>query len=148
MNDTVRLAMEQAALHFGGEGTFNACGFSRALVRIAGLSGVQLDGQLVRVILHGRTDVEQMSGGSHYKILERLDVDEEVVAETNWRWAVEEKLGLRDVSAMRAVESIGDIGKQVEEARRVARRLLPGVNYLDHPKMLALRNEHPWLEAK
>jgi len=69
--DVVWLAMHQAVEAYGGEadGTFNAAGFSSCLMRIAGLKGV-IDGNLVKAILAGRSDVEMLKpGDAHYKLL-------------------------------------------------------------------------------
>lgn len=69
MNDAVRLAALQAADEFGGkDGTFNAAGFSTALCRIAGVKS-SLDGRVVRALLCGRTDIEPLHGGAHYRAL-------------------------------------------------------------------------------
>lgn len=68
MNDVIRLAMERAAARFGGaDGMFNGAGFSSALMRLANLSGV-IDGQLVRTMLTGRSDVIPLGGG-HYRMV-------------------------------------------------------------------------------
>lgn len=71
MNDLVRLAMERAADSFdkGVSGLFNAAGFSNALMDLAKLNGV-IDGELVRVILAGRNDVEVCLGGAHYRLVD------------------------------------------------------------------------------
>jgi len=71
MNDAVALAMRQAARSFAAEDrrTFNAANFSEALARIAGTKG-PIDGNVVRAILCGRDDVENLDGGSHFRILE------------------------------------------------------------------------------
>lgn len=74
MNDTIRLAMEQAADNFMAvegprDGVFNAAGFAQAIARIAGVSPGP-DGRLVRAMLSGRDDVEPLSGGAHYRLLE------------------------------------------------------------------------------
>lgn len=68
MNDVIRLAAEQAATRFGPGKTFNAAHFSKALVRIAGLTS-NIDGELVRAILAGRDDIAVLPGGSHYELL-------------------------------------------------------------------------------
>lgn len=67
MNDLVSWVMVRAEDKFGGnDGTFNAAGFSTAWKEITGLSS-GLDGRAVRAMLHGRQDVQQLSGGSHFK---------------------------------------------------------------------------------
>jgi hypothetical protein len=69
-NDLVRLAAERAVRSFGdkGDGLFNAAGFSAELCKLARLRG-PIDGELVRVILAGRTDIAPQKGGSHYQLL-------------------------------------------------------------------------------
>lgn len=68
MNDLILLAMERAVKSFGGtDKVFNACGFSNALTKLANINGV-IDGEIVRVILSGRSDVKVLSGG-YYKLL-------------------------------------------------------------------------------
>lgn len=71
MFDVVHIAMRRAAEKFGGnDKVFNGAGFGTELAKVANLaSGV--DGNLVEVILCGRDDVEQLSGGSHYRLIER-----------------------------------------------------------------------------
>ncbi len=71
MNDAVQLACRHAMHSFGGpsDGLFNAAGFGKALMRIAGCSG-GIDGNVVRAILCGRSDVEVMSGGAHFRLVE------------------------------------------------------------------------------
>ncbi len=76
MFDLVHIAMRRAVEKFGGNGkVFNGAGFGVELMKLANLSGV-VDGNLVEVILCGRDDVEQLSGGSHYRLIEsRLDAN-------------------------------------------------------------------------
>lgn len=72
MFDVVNLAMRKASEKFGGsDRVFNGAGFGVELMRIAGLNG-GIDGKLVEVILCGRGDVEQLSGGSHYRFIEKI----------------------------------------------------------------------------
>jgi len=69
MNDLVALAAERAANCFGGNnGMFNAAGFSNALTELANVNGV-VDGEIVRVILAGRPDIEVLKGGCHYRLI-------------------------------------------------------------------------------
>lgn len=69
--DVVNLAMRRAAESYGGDRkVFNSAGFGLQLMRLAGLSG-GIDGNLVEVILCGRSDVEQLSGGSHFRLIEK-----------------------------------------------------------------------------
>lgn len=68
MFDLVHIAMSRAADNFGGKpGVFNGAGFSQELSKLAGVSH-GIDGRLVEVILCGRCDVVQLSGGSHYRL--------------------------------------------------------------------------------
>ncbi len=67
-NDLIHLVCEQAADAYGGtDGQFSAANFSVALKRI-GLS--RMDGRLVRLVLCGRSDVEYLGGGCHYRLRE------------------------------------------------------------------------------
>lgn len=69
MNDLVNLAMRRAVEEFGGkDNVFNAAGFGTQLMKLANLQG-GIDGNLVEVILCGRDDVIQLSGGSHYMLV-------------------------------------------------------------------------------
>lgn len=66
--DVVRLAAEQATKRFdSSDSVFNAAGFGKSLMQIAGLKGV-IDGHLVRAILCGRNDIEILKGGAHFRI--------------------------------------------------------------------------------
>jgi len=68
MSDLIAFAMKQAARDFGGDdGVFNAAGFSDAFTRLSRTKS-PLDGRVVEVMLWGRPDVDQLSGGSHYKL--------------------------------------------------------------------------------
>lgn len=71
MFDVVHIAMRRAAEKFGGsDKVFNGAGFGTELAKIANLAG-GVDGSLVEVVLCGRDDVVQLSGGSHYRLIER-----------------------------------------------------------------------------
>jgi len=71
MFDVVHVAMRRAVEKFGGDGkVFNGAGFGTELAKLANLTN-GVDGNLVEVILCGRDDVEQLSGGSHYRLVER-----------------------------------------------------------------------------
>ena len=48
---------------------FNGAGFSHQICKLAGVEG-PIDGHLVKAILCGRVDVEILSGGSHYRLIE------------------------------------------------------------------------------
>ena len=66
MNDVIRLAIDRACINMGGnDGLFSAAGFSDAIANLAGTNSV-LDGNIVRVILTGRQDIEPQKNGSHY----------------------------------------------------------------------------------
>ena len=68
--DAVSLAMKIACERFGGsDGVFNGAGFSGAIKTLSGLN-FDLDGFIVATILCGRTDVEVLKGGSHYRHLQ------------------------------------------------------------------------------
>ena len=68
--DLVKLAMNRAAQRFGGsDGIFNGACFSSAFCELAGAASV-LDGKIVEAMLCGRHDCIQLSGGSHYKMIE------------------------------------------------------------------------------
>lgn len=72
MNDLIRLACERAVDYFGGsDGTFNAACFSGALTKLAGVNGA-IDGNVVRVILAGRPDVEPLKGGEYYRLVTHI----------------------------------------------------------------------------
>jgi hypothetical protein len=59
-------------MYGGSDGAFNLTGLSRALGEVAGLKGSVTDGNLCRVILAGRDDVEQFGESDCYwKIKER-----------------------------------------------------------------------------
>lgn len=72
MNDLIRLAMEQAVaslVSFDREtyrNQFDSAGFSVALTRIAG-KRIPIDGDLVRLILTGRSDVKVLPRGSRFE---------------------------------------------------------------------------------
>jgi hypothetical protein len=71
MFDMVHVAMRRAIAKFGSDDkVFNGAGFGSELSRMANLLG-GVDGNLVEVILCGRDDVEQLSGGSHYRLIEK-----------------------------------------------------------------------------
>ena len=68
--DLVHQAMQEAAARFGGsDGILNSAGFGLALTDLAGMVTRGLDGKLVRAILSGRPDVQELPGGSHFRIL-------------------------------------------------------------------------------
>ena len=71
--DLISWVMVRAVDKFGGrsDGTFNGACFSAAWNEITGLSG-GLDGRAVAAMLHGRNDVETLSGGSHYRLISNL----------------------------------------------------------------------------
>jgi len=72
MFDVVHLSMRRAVEKFGGnDKVFNAAGFGIQLAKLANLAN-GIDGNLVEVILCGRDDVEQLSSGSHYRLIERM----------------------------------------------------------------------------
>jgi hypothetical protein len=68
MTDLIAWIMVRACDRFGGQrdGMFNAACFSGAWREITGLQS-GLDGRAVRAMLHGRQDVEQLSGGAHFR---------------------------------------------------------------------------------
>lgn len=67
--DLIRLAMNRACELFGGnDGVFNGACFSQAFIRMAGVES-NLDGRVVEAMLCGRSDVEQLSGGAHYRLV-------------------------------------------------------------------------------
>lgn len=71
MFDVVHIAMRRAVEKFGGDDkVFNGAGFGTELAKLANLAN-GVDGNLVEVILCGRDDVEQLIGGSHYRLLEK-----------------------------------------------------------------------------
>ena len=68
--DLVKLAMNRASQRFGGgDNVFNGANFSGAFCELAGVAS-GLDGKVVEAILCGRPDCIQLSGGSHYKMIE------------------------------------------------------------------------------
>ncbi len=68
-NDLVALAMQMACERFSASGgTFNGACFSSAFRELAGVT-CNLDGHVVATILSGRSDVEVLKGGSHYRFL-------------------------------------------------------------------------------
>lgn len=69
--DVVRLAMNRACELFGGrDGVFNSACFSQAFIRIAGVE-TNIDGRIVEAMLCGRQDVEQLSGGAHWRLIDQ-----------------------------------------------------------------------------
>jgi hypothetical protein len=64
-NDLLHFAMIRAAQKFNGD-TYQSC-LSIVLQEFTGIKDC-IDGCLLRVLLVGRTDVEVLSGGSHYKL--------------------------------------------------------------------------------
>lgn len=70
--DLVKLAMNRAAVRFGGEDkVFNGATFSNAFCELAGVAS-GIDGKIVEAMLCGRPDCLQLKGGSHYKIVEAV----------------------------------------------------------------------------
>ena len=73
MNDLIRLAASRAVDSFGGSGdtknVFNGAGFSQEFVKMSPTSE-QIDGHIVRMMLTGRPDVQVLSGGAHYRLVE------------------------------------------------------------------------------
>ena len=72
MNDMIHYMALRAVVRFGTEGeknVFNAACFSQAISDITGVKG-ETDGRVIQALLTGRQDIEIMSGGSHYKLLE------------------------------------------------------------------------------
>ena len=68
--DLVKLAMNRATQRFGGsDNVFNGANFSNAFCELAGVAG-GIDGRVVEAILCSRHDCIQLSGGSHYKMIE------------------------------------------------------------------------------
>jgi len=68
--DLIYLAMFRACRDFDrSDKVFNGAGFSHQLCKLAGVKG-PIDGHLVKAILCGRVDVEILSGGSHYRLVE------------------------------------------------------------------------------
>ena len=73
MNDMLNFAMERACRIYGDEndgGVFTLSTLSEAICKIAGIKGV-IDGDILRVILIGRDDIERLKGGCHYRLKER-----------------------------------------------------------------------------
>lgn len=71
MNDLLHFAMIRATQIFGGnDGVFSSASFSQAIKKVTGVKHL-LDGQFVRAMMVGRTDVELLSGGCHYRVIER-----------------------------------------------------------------------------
>lgn len=71
MNDLVNLAMRRAVKNFGGsDKVFNSAGFGVELSKLANFAERGLDGNLVEVILCGRPDVERLTGGAHFRLIE------------------------------------------------------------------------------
>lgn len=71
MNDMIHYAMQRAVKTFGDKGDnifSNAC-LSSELCKITNISGV-IDGEIIKAITAGRPDVEPLSGGSHFKLIE------------------------------------------------------------------------------
>jgi hypothetical protein len=71
MFDVVHIAMRRAVEKFDrNNNVFNGAGFGTELAKLANLAN-GVDGNLVEIILCGRDDVEQLSGGSHYRLIEK-----------------------------------------------------------------------------
>ena len=74
-NDLLHFAMIRAAQIFNGDNhqsqinglVFNLACLSKILQEFAGLKDC-IDGCLLRILLVGRTDVDILSGGSHYRL--------------------------------------------------------------------------------
>lgn len=67
--DYIRFAAECAASAFGGDkGIFNSAWFGREFAKIAGYT-TPLDGSLVKAMLLGRSDIQQLPGGAHWRLL-------------------------------------------------------------------------------
>jgi hypothetical protein len=70
MNDLIRLAAERAALDFGAnDGTFCAAGFSSEFLKFSP-TVTPIDGDVVRVMLAGRPDIEPLTEG-FYRLVEK-----------------------------------------------------------------------------
>lgn len=69
MNDLIRLAIDMACISYDAnsdDGFFTSAGFAKAIRKLSETDGL-MDGKVVRIVLTGRTDIELMKGGSHYK---------------------------------------------------------------------------------
>ena len=74
-NDLLHYAMIRAARKFNGDTVqsqrnglvFNLACLSNVLQEFIGIKGC-IDGNLLQVLLVGRTDVDILSGGSHYQL--------------------------------------------------------------------------------
>jgi hypothetical protein len=68
--DLVHFCIRKAVDRFGGKDkVFNGANFAVAFKEVCGTEST-LDGKEVSAILCGRADVEILSGGSHYKLIE------------------------------------------------------------------------------
>lgn len=69
-NDLIRLACERASRKFGDARMFNSACFGTVFATLAGVSG-GIDGKIVRAMLTGRDDIEVLSGGCHFRMLDK-----------------------------------------------------------------------------
>lgn len=67
-NDMLHFAMMRACRVYGSKDMFTNATLSHALKKISGVKRL-LDGEMVRTLLVGRTDVVVLSGGCHYRLM-------------------------------------------------------------------------------
>lgn len=133
-NDSVSLAMQMAANSFGGkDGVFNGASFSNAMRQLAGVT-CNLDGYVVATILEGRSDVQVLKGGSHYRYLfyEPIDsslepAEQPVVKDCltpeppdGWRWlevgeVIRKGDKYRDLKSQTWIGCVGAVGDSLQD---------------------------------
>lgn len=131
-NDNVSLAVQMAANSFGGkDGVFNAANFSNAIRQLAGV-GCTLDGHVIATILGGRSDVEVLEGGSHYRYLfyKSINSSQELVEPpkqqtpteppNGWRFlevgeVIRKGDKYRDLKSQTWIEVVGAVGDSLQD---------------------------------
>ena len=72
MNDLVNFAIRDAIRNYDGkDNIFTLATLSVEICRLASLNQTVIDGRILAVILTGRSDVERLKGGSHYRLIEK-----------------------------------------------------------------------------
>lgn len=83
--DIVHAAIEDAVKQFGdrGDGLFTSAGFGSAFRCRCGMK-TGIDGEYVRGILSGRSDVQFLSGGDHFRMVPAVEYEGSVSGCVAW----------------------------------------------------------------